>query len=128
MFSELSLDQNYYADKVSVFLAFGPVMRLTNAGSTLVQFFARNENIVVAATNTLGIHEIFPYNYLENGAMSLICGIIPSLCKFGIYLIADVDTSLDDEDRMLDYFGHFPAGTGIKCLIHYGQILNAKKF
>jgi len=42
MFSELSLNQDYYADKVSIFLALGPVMRLTNSGSSLIQFFGAN--------------------------------------------------------------------------------------
>ena len=36
MFSELSLNEDYYKDKVSLFLAFGPVMRLTNSGSSLI--------------------------------------------------------------------------------------------
>lgn len=128
MFSELSLNQDYYADKVSIFLALGPVMKLTNSGSSLIQFFAANENLLIATANTLGIHEIFPANYLATGAMRLFCGIVPAICKFGVYLIADEDTTLDDSDRLLVYLAHFPAGTSIRCLVHYGQILNANKF
>jgi len=128
MFSELSLDEDYYKDKVSIFFALGPVMRLTNSASSLIQFFAHHEGIVVAACNTLGIHEMFPFNYMGNFAFRAICTVVPSLCEFGVYLVADEDTTLDDSDRLLDYLAHFPAGTSIKCLLHYGQILNAGLF
>jgi hypothetical protein len=95
-------------------------MRLTNSGSSLIQFFGANQGILIAAANTLGIHEMFPANYLATGAMRLFCGIVPAICKFGVYLIADEDTTLDDSDRLLVYLAHFPAGTSLRCLIHYG--------
>ena len=70
--------------------------------------------------NLLGIHEMFQANYIASGAMRIVCGVLPALCKFGVYLVADEDTDLDDSDRMLIYLDHFPAGTSVKSLIQYG--------
>lgn len=72
---------------------------------------------------------MFPANWFDTGAMSLICGTIPQLCEFGVYLLCDEDTDLDDSTRLNDYVGgHFPAGTSLNSLIHYAQILKAKQF
>ena len=68
---------------------------------------------------------MFPANYLTTGALRLLCDILPAICKFGVYLVADEDITLDNSERLLVYLEHFPAGTSLRCLIHYGQILKA---
>lgn len=60
--------------------------------------------------------------------MRLLCGSIPALCNFGLYLITDEDPALNDAGRTPVYLGHFPSGTSLRALNHYGQILNADKF
>jgi hypothetical protein len=66
---------------------------------------------------------MFPANYIDTLFMTLMCGVIPELCEFGVYLICDEDTDLDDSTRLNVYMGHFPSGTSLKCLDHYGQVL-----
>ncbi len=55
--------------------------------------------------------------------MRLICGVIPAICDFGINIGADEDMSLNDLDRVQVYMGHYPSGTSVKSLAHYGQII-----
>ena len=76
----------------------------------------------------LGIYELFPANWLTNGAMKLVCGAIPDLCKFGIYLLAEEDMTIIDTERSQVYLSHFPSGTSTKGLQHYGQMYKAKQF
>ena len=71
---------------------------------------------------------MFPAGWLTTSAFRVICTVIPAICDFGVYLIADEDTYLDNTDRLSIYMGHFPAGTSLKCLVHYAQIINAAKF
>jgi lysosomal acid lipase/cholesteryl ester hydrolase len=128
MFYGLAKNEDYFASRVSVFIALGPVTRLDNCKSSLLQFFSHNGALLIDTCNTLGIYEFFPANYLDTGAMKLLCGVIPALCRFGVYLVADEDTSLDNADRLNVYLGHFPAGSSLKCLNHYSQLINSKQF
>jgi len=128
MYYALATNEEFFADKISVFIALGPVMKLTHCKSNLLQFVAKNDALLVDTCKVLGIYEFFPANWLTTGGFRLICGTIPALCKFGTFLIADEDTSLDNTDRLSVYLGHFPSGTSLRCLEHYAQILQSDRF
>lgn len=128
MFYALATNEDFFANKVSVFVALGPVLTLTHCKSTLLWLVANNYNLFADTCQILGIYEFFPANWLTTGAFRLICGTIPAICQLGAYLIVDEDTTLDDADRLQVYLGHFPSGTSLKCLEHYAQIIQSKKF
>ena len=128
MFYGLAHNEAYFADKVSLFVALGPVLELNHASSELLIFIANNDELILATCELFGIYDMFPANWLTTGAMRLICGVIPELCDFGAYLICDEDVDLDNSDRLDDYMGHFPSGTSLKCLDHYGQLISSGKF
>ena len=111
-----------------MFIALGPVMQLTHCKSSLIHFFADFRSLIVDTAGTLGFYEFFPAGYLTTGAMRIICGTIPQLCNFGLYLLTDEDPSVNDADRTPVYLGHFPSGTSLRAIDHYGQILSSKKF
>lgn len=116
MFAGLALNEDFFADKVSIFVALGPVLELTHCKSNLLWFVAENDGLLVDTCDLLGFYEFFPANWIDTGAMRLICGTIPALCRFGAFLIVDEDTSEDDSDRLDVYLGHFPSGTSFNCL------------
>jgi len=92
-------------------------------------FIAKNDKLLIDTCELFHIYDMFPANWLDTGAMKLICGVLPPLCEFGVYILCDEDTDLDDSTRLNDYVGgHFPAGTSLKCLVHYGQLIQSKKF
>lgn len=128
MYYALATNEQFFADKVSVFIALGPVMKLTHCKSSLLQLIATHDTLLIGTCKTLGIYEFFPANWLTTGAMRLLCGTLPSLCSLGDYLVADEDTTLDDSSRLQVYLGHFPSGTSLRCLDHYGQILKSDTF
>lgn len=96
MYYGLSHNEKFFENKVSVFIALGPVMRLSNAKSTLINLFAHSRMLITGTCATLGLYEFFPANWVTTGAMRLICPTIPALCNLGVYLIADEDTTLND--------------------------------
>ena len=122
------MNEDYFAEKVSVFLAFGPVVKLTHCKSTLLEFFAHHDIILVDTCKLLGIYEFFPANWLTTGAMRLLCGHIPKLCDLGIYLVADENPAFDNQERMQVYMGHFPSGASLNSLLHFSQIMVADRF
>jgi len=128
MFYGLSHNEAFFADRVSVFVALGPVMQLTHCKSSLIHFFADFRSLIVDTAGTLGFYEFFPAGYLTTGAMRLLCGTIPQLCNFGLYLLTDEDPTVNDPDRTPVYLGHFPSGTSLRSIDHYGQILSSQKF
>jgi len=95
MFYGLSHNEDYFASKISLFIALGPVTSLSGASSDLLYFIAKNDALILETCELFGIYDMFPANWLTTGAMKLICGIIPELCNFGAYLICDEDTDLD---------------------------------
>jgi len=113
MYYGLAKNEGFFADKVSVFIALGPVMKLTHCKSALIQLVSANDALLLDTCKLLGIYEFFPANWLTTGAMRLLCGTIPALCRLGDFLIADEDTTLDDADRLTVYLGHFPSGTSL---------------
>ena len=128
MYYGLATNEDFFADKISVFIALGPVMKLTNCKSNLLNIVSKNDAIILGACNTFGIYEFFPANWLTTGAMRFLCGTIPALCQLGDYLIADEDPTLDDPNRLPVYLGHFPSGTSLRCIEHYAQIMKADRY
>ena len=126
MFYALSHNESYFAEHVSVFFALGPVLRLSNCKSDLISFFAAFDWLIEDVCELFGIYDMFPANWIDDTATQILCGYIPELCDFGVYLICDEDTDLDNTVRLEDYTGgHFPSGTGLYTLVHYAQILNS---
>jgi gastric triacylglycerol lipase len=120
MYYGLSHNEQFFLDRVSVFIALGPVMQLTHCKSSLIHFFAAFRSLIIDTAGTLGFYEFFSANWLTTGAMRLMCGTIPQLCEFGLFLLTDEDPSLNDPSRTQVYLGHFPAGTSLRSLDHYG--------
>jgi lysosomal acid lipase/cholesteryl ester hydrolase len=113
---------------VSVFIALGPVMQLTHCKSSLIHFISDFRPLIINTAAALGFYEFFPANYLTTGSMRIICGTIPQLCNFGLYLLSDEDPSVNDPDRTPVYLGHSPAGTSLRAINHFAQIFDSKKF
>jgi len=124
MFYGLSHNESYYEDKISLFIALGPVARVTNEKSSLIHFMSSNftRNTILDVTSLLGIYELFPSNWMTTDVMDFLCDKIPMVCEFSIYLVADEKIDEDDEMRSEVYLGHFPSGTSVRTLDHFGQI------
>ena len=127
MFSGLSTQNDWFKQRVSIFVALGSVARLDHLTSALLKFMIEVP-IALDTIKLLHIYEMFPSNYLTKPAFILLCGTVPTICKFGNKLIADSDPTVDSTEWSRIYFGHFPSGASTKCLEHYAQVFKAKKF
>ena len=122
------MEDSYFADKTSIFVALGPVSKIPNTGSGLLQFIVFWYDLVANTAWLLGIYEIFGANWFTSGACDLFCGVIPEFCEFLLSWFTSSDPSLDDDDRYAVYMGHEPNGASTKSLLLYAQNLREKRF
>ncbi|CDW82246.1 ab-hydrolase associated lipase region family protein [Stylonychia lemnae] len=124
LFYALSRNESYFEDRISLFIALGPVMRVTHEKSSIMHFLSSNftRKAVEDVCDLFGIYELFPSNYLTTHTMDFLCDTIPKICDFSLYLITDEDLTEDDESRIQVYLGHFPSGSSLRTLNHYAQM------
>lgn len=126
MFYALSKNEEFYNDKINLFIALGPVTNLANGKSALLTLLATLG--VQYALEFIGLYEMFPRGYLTNKIYSVACDVIPPICSLGLFLIADENTKNDNLDRMPVMMAHFPSGSSLMSFIHYSQSITTKTF
>ncbi|CDW73802.1 ab-hydrolase associated lipase region family protein [Stylonychia lemnae] len=127
MFYGLATNQDYFADRVSIFIALAPVTTISGKESIFLEMFRSNVESLMKISKVLKIYDIFQPNQLTTGSSQLICGYIPDFCKLGS-LIADENLDLNEGKRAGVFFSHFPSGTSIRSLEHFSQIKSSGRF
>ncbi len=127
MFIKMIKDNLWWRRRVSVFTSLAGVARLDYCGSKLLTTLASGR-FVIDGIKKLGIYEMFPADYLQNAVFSRVCKAFSSVCKLAISLVSDEDAGLDEAKRISTFMGHYPAGTSLKSLEHFAQVLTTKRF
>lgn len=126
MFYGLSTDPEYLGQNVNLYIGLSPhtVFRHPNV-------FVKNQAQLLTVINpllkVLHIFEVAPQYPLET-ILENVCGYFTGVCQFIFHYTVTSDTTPIDYDTFRAYFGHYPSGSGINCLIHYYQMHAADKF
>ena len=128
MFVGLAEEEATYADKMSLFVALGPVAKISHNSDALLNFIILFYSDIARAADLFGIHELFGQNWFTSSVMSLFCGNIPKFCELIESFFVSKKTSLDDDDRFAVYMGHEPNGASVKALLHYAQNMKEDRF
>ena len=121
MFIALSMNQEYIKEKVNVFVALAPIARLDHTMSKLLKLMASMlDEIEFVVVDVLHFYDMFPPSFLDNQLTALFCDILQPICEAFLELFCDLDTDVDNLDRMNTYLTHIPAGAGYKNFMHYG--------
>lgn len=80
-------------------MAFAPIAKLTHSQSFLIDLACDSYTLLKDTAHLLGIYELFPSDWLNNASTNLLCGAIPSICKFAESLLVTSDPNLDDTER-----------------------------
>ena len=128
MFYALAEDEASYKDKVSLFVALGPVTKISHTQSELLKFASDFYREITDAAALFGIHNIAANNWLTSGAMDLFCTHIDTFCKLIESFFVTNETDLDDDARFKVYMGHEPNGASVKTLLLYAQNLREDRF
>ena len=122
------MEESYFADKTSLFVALGPVSKIPNTESGLLNYIVFWYSLVADTLSLFGVHEILSANWVTSTTASLVCGVIPDFCEFLLSWFTSSDPSLDDDDRYSVYMGHEPNGASIQALLHYAQNMREDRF
>ena len=121
MWAALAEENPIVKQHLKHFISIAPVSYIGNCNSTLLTLLARRD--VVFLLRLLDIHEFLSPSWFLTNAGVEVCRVLNFLCKDGIEVIADSDTSIDNYERMDVVLGHFPAGTSLRNLNHWSQIV-----
>ena len=114
MFSGLIQKYDFYKENIKLFVALAPIARLNHLDKLLNQI-----ELLEICPNSEGTQKVL--NFMDKYANGLT--------NFVLGLISDEDSKqCNDKNAMSVYLNHYPCGCSLKCLIHFIQIIENKKF
>lgn len=128
MFTGLSENQDYFKDKVPIFVALGPVSKISHTQSTVLRWAADFYDLLADGADLFGIHELLGQNWFTSSATSLFCTHTAVFCELLAELFVNKHPELDDNTRFSVYMGHEPNGTSVKSILHYAQNMREDRF
>ena len=115
------------ASKVNFFGAFAPVARITHVEG-FYKALNRLEPEIAGLAKLLGIYDFAPSNWLIRELAALVCPLDQAvICRDFIFLLCGWDLKNLNETQVPVYVAHTPAGTSTQNIIHWAQLLSAKK-
>lgn len=73
------------------------------------------------------IFEITPAKK-NNKAAAIFHKLFPEISNFGLKMLSDDDPREVNQVQLEGYFSHYPAGTSLKTIRHFKQLINNKRF
>ena len=126
IFAAISLNPNYFKQKLNGIIALGPITKMVHYSSFLLRQFTKNKFEKVF--DYMKIREVFNSKYPVNKVNKILCDFIPYICNEALELISDETNKNNDNNKFLVWAAHFPSGTSSKNIAHYSQMLRDKKF
>lgn len=125
----IGLSQNYQdiSSKINMFMALAPVARISHVEG-FFKYLNHFKPTLEFLIKLFGLHDFAPSNWIMHMLAALVCPIDKALvCRDVIFLIAGHDLSNMNKTRVPVYVAHCPAGTSSRNVIHWAQMINAKK-
>ncbi|XP_064490284.1 gastric triacylglycerol lipase-like [Ornithodoros turicata] len=122
-------EQPQYNEKIKLFSALGPVSTVTYTISPIRLLAPWSKDLNFLFT-LLGEHAFLPSNRFMKFLANTMCSFKISrlICEDMIFLICGIDSKEMNETRLPVYISHTPAGTSVKNMVHYGQMIEEKSF
>lgn len=127
MLSGMVEKYDFFKKNIKLYVALAPIARLNHLGSNLLKLL---KNISLhKLMESKEIYELCPYSEGTSNFLNFMRKNATILTNFFIGLISDSNSkSYNDQNSISVYFKHYPCGASLKCLLHYIQIIEAKKF
>lgn len=127
MFCALSENLAFFKEHMNLFIALAPVVRVDGCSSGLLKKMSDND-LIVKSFKKLKIYEMFPSKGKNNSAQAFFHKLLPDLGNLGVRMIADDDPKTINQAQLDSYMAHFPAGSSVKSVLHYKQLMVRKAF
>jgi pimeloyl-ACP methyl ester carboxylesterase len=126
MFSALASNEDYFKDRVNLFVALAPAIRLDQSTlANVLTVLSRFEGFLEEKLSEVGIHELFGKGWEVE--FQKIIKAIPGLQYLRKY--EDLtNPEYDNIEKSKVFEGHFPHGASVRSVSHFGQIYNNQRF
>lgn len=130
MFAALGMDQDFWKKRVNLFVALAPAL-VPKTDSALFKSAAILETILEKRLASAKIYELYGQDWIRYE--KTVRALIPTF-DFDLTQVSGSteddgdDKEFNDPEQALIFSAHFPAGSSVRCLVHFGQLINAKKF
>ncbi|XP_053680890.1 lipase 3 [Anopheles nili] len=119
-----------YNDKVIQMNALAPVAFMGHMKSPLLQYMTKFLNTLDILMKMFGVGEFLPNKPILHEIAKLICpeSTVNNMCANVLFLLAGHNPSQMDPTILPILFGHTPAGSATKQLVHYAQEVRSNRF
>lgn len=130
MFYALSENESYFKDKLSLYVALGPVTKIPHEQTKAIKLAADIYDTVATAANLFGVHDVLDSSWFSSEATKLFCtdGPLRDFCNYMAEAFISGDPKADDPERLTVKNAHGPYGTPLKSLLHYAQNIREDRF
>lgn len=129
MYYGLSYFEDYFAKRVSIFVAMGSVTLLEHAVAGYLTYTADNYEKVDNYLALWNVHEIMANkDYWWNIEFHAWCNSFPDACFAKGETSVTSDPEWDDEDRYFVYGNHSPSGASVRSLLFFAQNIKENRF
>jgi len=101
MFYGISTYQDYWKEKLNLFVALAPVVRLDHSKNDIVQELCQNYKLIEFGFHSIGRY--FLFGQMAHETSKIACGILPSLYLFGEGFLITSNPGAEDPDRFQVY-------------------------
>lgn len=126
MFAALSENLDFFKDRLNVFVALAPVVKVESCSSGIIRKLKDNQKFE-DMLNKYEMYEITP-SKKNNKAATFFHKILPEISNLGVKLLCDDDPREVNQFCMENFMAHHPAGTSLKSIKHFKQLMNRKSF
>lgn len=123
MFHALATNQDYWKERINVFIACAPVV-MPNKKFWLFGFGSKIERLVDGFTNGTKLWELFGNSWSK--VSRRLRTWVPGFT--GIEGSSFTAVEYNDKEAARVLLGHYPHGASARQIVHYGQIIKHKQF
>jgi len=114
-----SLMPDYFREKVNLFVALAPIVRLDHSTNGLMVTASKAYKVIEPLVKMTHMYDLFYIGEKASFFGSEFCKVLPEICiklNTGVW---EYNDQIDNKDRWADKVAHSPAGAGWRCIAHY---------
>lgn len=125
MFCALSENLEFFKKRMNLFIALAPVAKVENCSSGIIKKTAETPTIE-KMLKKFKVYEMMPSKGKNNTAQAFFAKLMPEFSNLGIKFLADDDPNTINQRQLDAYLAHFPAGSSLKTVLHFKQLMLKK--